>query len=131
MKSLNEIAASTPVHERKTTDVDITDFVPHEENEKVTLTFQDPDTNVFYTAGREIEVFLSLYPEMSAELASEIGILALCHVAPDVNEEGAGPLYARICAKNMPLFLHIKNQFYKAFPHLNDLHKAAQFRKNA
>lgn len=126
---LDALMEAVPVHQKQTARVDISKFFNRPEGETV-LTFQEPDVSSFVRAGKDGEVLCKRNPLWPAEQGSSVAILAICHVEP-VGKTPRAFFYEKIALTNSPLFLHIQAAFSRAYPHLQDLQKAAEEEKNA
>ena len=123
MSSLNSLISRVKELQAYTLDVDITPYCENvPEGEREILSFRQPGVNELFGVLAELDAYRKREPDIAPDTAFNVAMMALCHVAPEIepNTFGVGELYLQLALQKEPLaFLHIQQEFRAAFPWIN------------
>jgi hypothetical protein len=119
---LGDIVQNAPKYERPAVEVDVTDWLGKDDEEKVILTWRRPGVPQIYQSSMDAQELIKRYPDIPFPLAMDICAMATAHEKPLPSEEWPTALfYTWIAQNHMDCFDYLFRTFNEAFAGLSQV----------
>ena len=119
---LGDIVQNAPKYERPAVEVDVTEWLGKDDDEKVILTWRRPGVPQIYQASIDAQELTKRYPDIPFPLAMDICAIATAHEKPLPSEEWPTALfYTWIAQNNIDCFQFLFNTYNDTFTGLSQV----------
>jgi hypothetical protein len=119
---LGDIVQNAPKYERPAVEVDVTEWLGKDDDDKVILTWRRPGVPQIYQASIDAQELTKRYPDIPFPLAMDICAIATAHEKPLPSEEWPTALfYTWIAQNNVDCFQYLFNTYNDTFTGLSQV----------
>ena len=119
---LGDIVQNAPKYERPAVEVDVTEWLGKDDDDKVILTWRRPGVPQIYQASIDAQELTKRYPDIPFPLAMDICAIATAHEKPLPSEEWPTALfYTWIAQNNVDCFQYLFNTYNETFTGLSQV----------
>jgi hypothetical protein len=119
---LGDIVQNAPKYERPSIEIDVSQWLGKDDDDKVILTWRRPGVPQVYQASIDAQELTKRYPDIPFPLAMDICAIATAHEKPLPSEEWPTALfYTWIAQNNFDCFQYLFNTYNETFAGLTQV----------